>query len=62
MNSALDDVAYTVSEEDGKFLVRDPVSRTIMVCGDRASADHYASMLNAAYRQGYKAAVREGKE
>jgi len=52
---------YSVTTSGGKYLVSDATNRTIMVCGDSGSAEQYALLLNAAYRQGYKAGIHEGR-
>ena len=45
---------FQVAEESGKFEVLDPSGRSILTCRDAASANHYAVLLNKAYKHGYK--------
>jgi hypothetical protein len=52
---------YCVVDRDGKFEVRAPSGRTIMVCTDRASASHYAELLKQAFDVGCKKGLREGR-
>jgi len=54
MPESVDRQQYTVIENGRKFDVRAESGRTIMVCADAASAAHYAQMLNAAFKAGYK--------
>jgi len=54
--------AYTLSEHDQRFEVRNAFSRVIMVCGDKGSAEHYVLMLNDAYEAGYKSGFRDGRD
>ena len=56
-----DEHAYHVVEESGKFRVIDPQGQSIMVCHDDQSADHYASMLTKAFRQGYRTGFRDAR-
>ena len=53
--------AYTVHEQNDRFEVCTASGRVIMVCGDTDSAAHYASLLNEAYRAGYKMGYRDGR-
>lgn len=53
--------AYEVVQEDAGFRVRDETGMSIMTCRDRGSAEHYASLLNRAYRKGYKAGYRAAR-
>ena len=50
---------YSVNTHDGKYDVCSPTGRTVMSCGDPGSASHYASLLNEAYRSGYKAGYHD---
>ncbi|WP_182869871.1 hypothetical protein [Stieleria mannarensis] len=52
---------FHVVEESGKFEVLDPSGRSLMTCRDTASAEHYATLLNQAYKRGYKDGYREAK-
>jgi hypothetical protein len=53
--------AYEVAEDERGFHVRDSSGMTIMTCRDRRSADHYATLLDKAYRKGFKAGYRAGR-
>ena len=53
--------AYVVQQDQGRFHVRNASDRTVMVCADRASAEHYVSLLNEAFSAGYKSGYREGR-
>jgi hypothetical protein len=58
-----DTPAYTVEEAaGGRFQVQDAEGGVILVCGDRSSAEHYASLLNRAFRQGYKQGLRRARQ
>jgi hypothetical protein len=46
---------YVVEGQAGRFAVRNPAGRTVMVCRDEGSAAEYAVLLNEAYQRGYKA-------
>lgn len=52
------DDAYHVYQ--GSDIARDG-GRIIMKCHDEASAEHYAALLNAAYKSGYKAGYRAAR-
>ena len=55
-----DSAAYRVrNEPDGRFAVVNESDRTIIVCRDAASAEHYAVLLNEAYRAGIRQGTRE---
>ncbi len=41
---------YTIEAADGRFEVRAASGRVIMACADEASAAHYATLLNEAFR------------
>ena len=56
-----DDNAYRVEERDGRFHVLDRMGRTVLSCGDEASAIHYGVLLKEAYGRGYKAGYKEGR-
>ena len=56
-----DEKVYTTHTAAGRFEVRSQTGRVVMVCGDRDSADQYMLMLNEAYRAGFKAGYREGR-
>lgn len=55
------ELAYTVQQHNKRFEVRAASGRTILVCDDEGSASHYASLLNEAYRVGYKLGFRDGR-
>ena len=52
---------YGVVDREGKFEVHSPSGQTIMVCADRASASHYADLLQRAFEVGYKKGLRKGR-
>lgn len=54
-------LAYTVQEQNNRFEVRAVSGRVIMNCTDEGSAFHYASLLNEAYRLGYKTGYKDGR-
>ena len=56
-----DDDPYYVQQDDAGFRVRDDNEVTLMTCSDRRSAEHYATLLNRAYRKGFKAGFREAR-
>ena len=55
-------LAYTIQEQEGRYEVCAMSGRVIMVCADEASADHYAALLNEAFRAGYKMGYRVGRK
>ncbi len=50
---------YTIEAADGRFEVRAASGRVVMACADAASAAHYATLLNEAFRAGYKSGFRD---
>jgi len=54
--------AYTVKAQNVRFEVCAASGRVVMKCGDEDSASHYASLLNEAYRAGYKLGYRDGRK
>jgi len=50
---------YTIKAADGRFEVRAASGRVVMACADEASAAHYATLLNEAFRAGYKSGFRD---
>jgi hypothetical protein len=50
---------YSIEAADGRVEVRAASGRVIMACADQASAAHYASLLNEAFRSGYKSGFRD---
>ena len=56
-----DEDAYEVREDAAGFQVRDAAGANIMTCRDRRSAEHYAVLLNRAFRKGYKLGFRAAR-
>jgi len=57
-----DDTApYWVDEQPAAYRVKDGSDNTVLQCADRTSANHYADLLNKAYRSGYKSGYRAGR-
>jgi len=54
-------LAYAIREQNTRFEVCSTSGRTILVCDDEDSASHYATLLNEAYRAGYKLGYRDGR-
>ena len=52
---------YRVTQTDKKFSVEDDLGGVILSCGDRGSAEHYAALLNQAFRNGYRNGFRDAK-
>jgi len=52
---------YYVGQQDGRGRVLTVGGEVVCVCGDLANAEHYAALLNQAYRRGYKLGYRAGK-
>ena len=61
MSASLDDnlPAYIVNPVDTKFDLVDRTGRTILSCRDRPSAEHHASLMNAAFERGYKQCLKD---
>ena len=55
------ELPFRPQSEQGRFRVVDESGRIILECGDRASAEQYAALLNEAYRRGFKAGYRAAK-
>lgn len=53
--------AYIVKQSDARFEVCASSGRVIMVCADKASAQHYAALLSEAYKSGYKSGYKDGR-
>ena len=51
---------YAVAPDGGRFRVLDWEGNVLLVCGDAASAEQYAVLMNQAYRRGFKAGFRKG--
>ena len=47
--------------DDGKFLVLNGTDRTVMTCHDVHSANHYLTLLNDAFKAGYKSGFHDGR-
>ncbi|MDH3895585.1 MAG: hypothetical protein OES78_13585 [Chromatiales bacterium] len=50
---------YSIEVANGRVEVRTASGRVIMACADQASAAHYATLLNEAFRAGYKSGFRD---
>jgi hypothetical protein len=50
---------YSIEVANGRVEVRAASGRVIMACADEASAAHYATLLNEAFRAGYKSGFRD---
>ncbi len=57
-----DETIYHVRNEQERFTVVDESNRTIVVCHDKANADQYVSLLNEAFRKGFKAGRRAARQ
>ena len=55
------DTPYRFEELDEVFRVLSPDGYNVLDCHDRHSAEHYVELLNRAYRNGFKAGYRTGK-
>jgi len=55
------DEGYQVREQADHWEVISPAGHSVMTCRDQHSANHYAELMNKAYRVGYKAGYRAGK-
>ncbi len=54
---------YRVTPHDsGSYRVLDATGQTVCSCHDADNAQHYATLLNQAYRRGYKAGYRAAKQ
>ena len=56
------DQAYHVIYQQDAFCVVDFSDRTIVSCQNEINAQHYAELLNAAYKNGYKAGYKASKK
>lgn len=52
---------YTVVLNEGRIEVVDWEGNVVLVCGDAPSAEQYAALMNQAYRRGFKAGLRKGR-
>lgn len=53
--------AYSIGRDGVQIRVLDWEGNTVLVCGDERSAEHYAAMMNEAFRRGFKAGYRKAK-
>ena len=53
---------YTVELEEGRFRVLDWEGNVILTCGDLSSAEQYAVLMTQAFRCGFNAGHRKGRE
>lgn len=56
-----DQETYRVVATEQQFDVVSASDRVVMSCRDSRSANHYATLLNQAFRAGYKAGFRDAK-
>lgn len=54
-----DEIIYRVRDAEQRFAVVDDSNRVIIVCRDKGSAEQYVSLLNEAFRKGFKAGYRK---
>ena len=54
--------AYVIDERDDEYRVVDVSGRTLLVCRDAHSAEHYAALMNQAFEVGYKAGYRDAND
>ena len=52
---------YHVVFDEDRYCVRADNDQQVLACGDERSAQHYVSLLNNAYRRGYRAGYRDAK-
>ncbi len=52
---------YTVQPDGARVRVVDWEGNVILTCGDSPSAEHYAALMNQAFRRGFKAGFRKGR-
>ena len=53
---------YAVRSDDARFEIVDWEGNVILTCGDSASAEQYAALMNQAFRRGFKAGFRKGRK
>lgn len=53
---------YRVIPSKGRYQVVTSGDRCVMDCGDDASAQQYALMLNQAFKAGYRQAKKDGRQ
>ena len=56
-----DQETYRVVATEQQFDVVSASDRVVMSCRDSRSANHYATLLNQAFRAGHKAGFRDAK-
>jgi hypothetical protein len=57
-----DEREYRVEEEaPGKFRILNAADITVVVCSDRTDAEQHATLLEEAFRRGYRLGFRDGK-
>lgn len=56
-----DEKGFAVEERDDTWVVIDIEGNVFLDCGGQGNAEHYAGILNQAYRRGYKAGYRAAK-
>jgi hypothetical protein len=52
---------YYVVKQSDDYCVMDSSNRTIVSCQNELNAQHYAELLNKAFKSGYKAGYKAGK-
>lgn len=53
---------YKIKKTDeDKFLVLNGTDRTVMTCQDMHSANHYLTLLNDAFKAGYKSGFHDAR-
>jgi hypothetical protein len=55
-------VTYRITAHDGRYRLVNAEGNTLLECQDEASARHYAELMNKAWRSGFRAGYREGKQ
>ncbi len=55
------DPPYQTQSNEGRARVVDESGRVVLDCGDPASAEQYAALLNQAFQRGFKAGFRIGR-
>ncbi len=52
---------FRAEERTGTWMVADDTGRALCACGSRENAEHYATLLNEAYRRGRRDGYRAAK-
>ncbi len=55
-------VAYRIDAHEGRYRLLDVEGSTLLECQDETSARHYADLMNKAWRSGFRAGYRTGKQ